>query len=135
MSVITGQQPNLREPAGWRRTKNRIATVLMVVSFVLVVIPLVFVLMGPLMVVGSYYAVTGGFDRNLLVVSIPVGLLITNVLVINNLRSRIADGAYVGAALLGGLGAWFVLSSGTGGSGVALAPSPSGANAMVWGTF
>ena len=44
MSVITGQQPNLREPAGWRRTKNRIATVLMVVAFVLVVIPLVFVL-------------------------------------------------------------------------------------------
>jgi phosphate transport system permease protein len=44
MAVVTGQQPNLREPAGWRRTKNRIATVLMVVSFVLVVIPLVFVL-------------------------------------------------------------------------------------------
>jgi phosphate transport system permease protein len=44
MAVAVGQQPNLREPAGWRRTKNRIATVLMVVSFVLVVIPLVFVL-------------------------------------------------------------------------------------------
>src|SRR5262249_56033259 len=44
MAVKVGQQPNLREPAGWRRTKNRIATVLMVVSFVLVVIPLVFVL-------------------------------------------------------------------------------------------
>jgi phosphate transport system permease protein len=44
MAVITGQQPNLREAKGWRRTKNRIATVLMVVSFVLVVIPLVFVL-------------------------------------------------------------------------------------------
>jgi len=37
MAVITGQQPNLREAKGWRRTKNRIA-------FVLVVIPLVFVL-------------------------------------------------------------------------------------------
>jgi phosphate transport system permease protein len=44
MAVAAGQQPNLREPAGWRRTKNRIATVLMVLSFVLVVIPLVFVL-------------------------------------------------------------------------------------------
>jgi len=44
MAVITGQQPNLREAKGWRRTKNRIATVLMVVAFVLVVIPLVFVL-------------------------------------------------------------------------------------------
>jgi len=44
MAVITGQQPNLQEAKGWRRTKNRIATVLMVVAFVLVVIPLVFVL-------------------------------------------------------------------------------------------
>jgi phosphate transport system permease protein len=44
MAVAVGQQPNLREPKGWRRTKNRIATVLMVTSFVLVVIPLVFVL-------------------------------------------------------------------------------------------
>ena len=44
MAVAVGQQPNLREPKGWRRTKNRIATVLMVVAFVLVVIPLVFVL-------------------------------------------------------------------------------------------
>ena len=44
MAVTMGQQPNLREAKGWRRTKNRIATVLMVVAFVLVVIPLVFVL-------------------------------------------------------------------------------------------
>ena len=44
MAVFTGQQPDLREAAGWRRTKNRIATALMVVAFVLVVIPLVFVL-------------------------------------------------------------------------------------------
>jgi phosphate transport system permease protein len=46
MAAITEPQlgPNLQEPAGWRRTKNRIATILMLVSFVLVVIPLVFVL-------------------------------------------------------------------------------------------
>jgi phosphate transport system permease protein len=45
MAVTTGQgKPDLRDPAGWRRTKNRIATILMVVSFVLVIIPLVFVL-------------------------------------------------------------------------------------------
>ncbi len=45
MAVVTGGQrgPDLREPAGWRRTKNRIATVLMVISFVLVIIPLGFV--------------------------------------------------------------------------------------------
>jgi len=44
MAATTGQQPDLREAAGWRRTKNRIATAAMVVAFVLVVIPLVFVL-------------------------------------------------------------------------------------------
>jgi len=46
MAAITEPQlgPNLREAAGRRRTKNRIATVLMVISFVLVLIPLVFVL-------------------------------------------------------------------------------------------
>ena len=36
--------PDLREPAGWRRTKNRLATILMVFAFVLVIIPLGFVL-------------------------------------------------------------------------------------------
>jgi phosphate transport system permease protein len=35
---------DLREPAGWRRTKNRIATILMYVAFVLMIIPLGFVL-------------------------------------------------------------------------------------------
>jgi phosphate transport system permease protein len=44
MAVATEQQPDLREPAGWRRTSNQIATVLMVLAFVLVIIPLGFVL-------------------------------------------------------------------------------------------
>lgn len=45
MAAVTGQQAaNLREPAGWRRTKNRIATVAMWISFVVVIIPLGFVL-------------------------------------------------------------------------------------------
>jgi phosphate transport system permease protein len=45
MAVVPEQQrPDLREPAGWRRTKNRVATTLMVVSFVVVIIPLGFVL-------------------------------------------------------------------------------------------
>jgi phosphate transport system permease protein len=45
MAVVT-EQPNidLREPKGWRRTSNRIMTWLMVLSFILVIIPLVFVL-------------------------------------------------------------------------------------------
>ena len=45
MAAITEPpKADLREPAGWRRTKNRIATVLMWISFVVVIIPLVFVL-------------------------------------------------------------------------------------------
>ena len=36
--------PDLREPAGWRRAKDRIATTLMWISFVVVIIPLGFVL-------------------------------------------------------------------------------------------
>jgi phosphate transport system permease protein len=45
MAVATEPgQADLREPAGWRRTKNRIATVFMVISFVVVIIPLGFVL-------------------------------------------------------------------------------------------
>lgn len=44
MAVVSEQQVDLREPAGWRRTKNRIATTLMVLSFVLVIVPLGFVL-------------------------------------------------------------------------------------------
>jgi phosphate transport system permease protein len=39
-----GGGADLREPAGWRRTKNRMATILMVISFILAIIPLGFVL-------------------------------------------------------------------------------------------
>jgi phosphate transport system permease protein len=45
MAVATeSQQVDLREPRGWRRTSNRIMTFLMFLSFVLVIIPLGFVL-------------------------------------------------------------------------------------------
>ena len=45
MAAITEQQNiDLREPKGWRRTSNRIMTWLMVLSFILVIVPLVFVL-------------------------------------------------------------------------------------------
>ena len=44
MAAVAEQLPDLREPAGWRRTKNRITTVLMWVAFALVIIPLGFVL-------------------------------------------------------------------------------------------
>jgi 1,4-dihydroxy-2-naphthoate polyprenyltransferase len=54
-------------------------------------LPLVFVLMGPLMVIGSYYAVTGAFDASLIVVSIPVGLLVTAILHGNEWRDVAED--------------------------------------------
>jgi 1,4-dihydroxy-2-naphthoate octaprenyltransferase len=57
-------------------------------------LPLVFLLMGPLMVVGSYYAITGGFDARLLVVSIPVGLLVTAILHGNEWRDITEDTRY-----------------------------------------
>jgi phosphate transport system permease protein len=46
MAVTTSgmDKLDLREPAGWRRAKNRIATIVMIVAFVLVIIPLGFVL-------------------------------------------------------------------------------------------
>ena len=45
MAVVAEQQQlDLREPKGWRRTSNRIVTALMVISFVVVLIPLGFVL-------------------------------------------------------------------------------------------
>jgi len=46
MAALTAepQKVDLREPAGWRRTKSRIMTSLMVLSFVVVIIPLGFVL-------------------------------------------------------------------------------------------
>jgi phosphate transport system permease protein len=45
MTTVSGaQHVDLREPKGWRRTSNRMMTVLMVLAFVLVIIPLGFVL-------------------------------------------------------------------------------------------
>ena len=43
-------------------------------------VPLVFVLMGPLMVVGSYFAISGQWSVEALIVSIPVGCLVAAVL-------------------------------------------------------
>jgi len=43
-TAIRPDKTDLREPRGWRRAKDRIATVLMVIAFVIVIIPLGFVL-------------------------------------------------------------------------------------------
>ncbi len=46
----------------------------------------VFLLMGPLMVIGSYFVLTGAYDRSILLISIPVGFLVAAILSGNNLR-------------------------------------------------
>ena len=43
-------------------------------------LPLVFLLMGPLMVVGAYFAVTGQWSWQAAVASVPIGLLVTAIL-------------------------------------------------------
>jgi 1,4-dihydroxy-2-naphthoate octaprenyltransferase len=57
-------------------------------------IPLVFTLMGPLTVIGAYYVITGTWDVNALIVSIPIGLLITAVLHGNEWRDIADDARY-----------------------------------------
>jgi 1,4-dihydroxy-2-naphthoate octaprenyltransferase len=54
-------------------------------------VPLVAVLMGPLMVVGSYYAISGGFDVAALYASIPIGLLVAAILHANEWRDVSED--------------------------------------------
>jgi 1,4-dihydroxy-2-naphthoate octaprenyltransferase len=54
-------------------------------------VPLVFVLMGPLMVVGSYFAITGSWSVSALVLSIPVGLLVAAILHGNEWRDISED--------------------------------------------
>jgi 1,4-dihydroxy-2-naphthoate polyprenyltransferase len=54
-------------------------------------VPLVFVLMGPLMVVGSYFAITGSWSASALVLSIPVGLLVAAILHGNEWRDISED--------------------------------------------
>ncbi|HYY80932.1 MAG TPA: LLM class flavin-dependent oxidoreductase [Actinomycetes bacterium] len=62
-------------------------------------VPLVFLLMGPLMVVGAYYVVAGAFSWRALVVSVPVGLLVTAILHGNEWRD-VSDDARAGISTL-----------------------------------
>jgi 1,4-dihydroxy-2-naphthoate octaprenyltransferase len=55
--------------------------------------PLVFVLMGPLMVLGAAYVQSGRFTAGGLVASLPVGLLVAAILHGNELRDVAADRA------------------------------------------
>ncbi len=57
-------------------------------------LPCVFMLMGPVMVIGSYYAITGAFSQQAVIVSIPVGLLVTAILHGNEWRDITDDARY-----------------------------------------
>ncbi len=52
---------------------------------------LVFLLMGPLMVVGSYYALTGGLTLTVFLASLPVGSLVAAIMAVNNHRDAATD--------------------------------------------
>ncbi|MEN6307411.1 MAG: 1,4-dihydroxy-2-naphthoate octaprenyltransferase [Anaerohalosphaeraceae bacterium] len=65
---------------------------------------MVFILMGPLMVIGSCFVLTGTYNHNVLLVSLPVGCLVAAILSGNNLRDILHDtqaGITTTAGLLG----------------------------------
>jgi 1,4-dihydroxy-2-naphthoate octaprenyltransferase len=62
-------------------------------------VPLVFALMGPLMVVGGYYAITGQWSLQALALSVPVGFLVAAILHGNEWRD-ISDDARAGISTL-----------------------------------
>lgn len=71
---------------------------------------LVFILMGPLMVFGSYFALTGDASQTVIIISLPIGFLVTAILHANNHRDIIHDteaGARTIAGLLGHTGSKF----------------------------
>lgn len=53
--------------------------------------PLVFLMMGPLMVIGSFYVLTGQWAARVFWVSLPIGCLVAAILSANNLRDRDDD--------------------------------------------
>ena len=69
---------------------------------------LVFMLMGPLIVIGSYLVLTGDFAMRALLGSLPVGCLVVAILHANNLRDIASDraaGVWTLANLMGLTGA------------------------------
>jgi 1,4-dihydroxy-2-naphthoate polyprenyltransferase len=54
-------------------------------------VPLVFLLMGPLMVVGAFYAISGTWSAEALVLSVPIGLLVAAILHGNEWRDISED--------------------------------------------
>ena len=62
-------------------------------------VPMIFILMGPLTVVGSYFAVSGTWDPHALVLSLPVGLLVAAIVHGNDWRD-IGDDTRAGIVTL-----------------------------------
>lgn len=72
----------------------------------------VFIFIGPVMVAGTYYAITLAFSGTALLVSIPVGLLAAGIMHTNDLRdfaSDIEHGKHTLSTLLGRRGANLLL--------------------------
>ena len=55
--------------------------------------PVIFIVFGPLLLLGAAWAQTGRFEMAALLLSVPVGLATTAILVGNNFRDREEDGA------------------------------------------
>jgi 1,4-dihydroxy-2-naphthoate polyprenyltransferase len=54
----------------------------------------VFLAFGPLMVGGAFYAITGVFSWDPLLASVPIGLLVSLVLLANNIRDKEYDASF-----------------------------------------
>ncbi|HET6187777.1 MAG TPA: phosphate ABC transporter permease PstA [Trebonia sp.] len=104
MAIASEQQTvDLREPSGWRRTKNQIATVGMWVAFVVMLVPLGFVLFT---VIGkgasaiTWQFLTGNIPVNVLPVTFGgVGPAVYGTLVITGFASLMA----IPLGVLGGI--------------------------------
>jgi 1,4-dihydroxy-2-naphthoate octaprenyltransferase len=87
-------------------------------------IPLVFLLMGPLMVIGAYYVIAGTFSVQAVIASLPIGFLVTAILHGNEWRDITDDTRYgIGtlSALLGRKAAYYGYLALTVGAYLALA--------------
>jgi phosphate transport system permease protein len=104
MAIASEQQTvDLREPSGWRRTKNQIATVGMWVAFVVMLIPLGFVIFTVIAKGASaisWQFLTGNIPINVLPVTFGgVGPAVYGTLVITGLASLMA----IPLGVLGGI--------------------------------
>ena len=53
--------------------------------------PLVFLFMGPVIMIGTYYALTLSINLTAIYTSIPIGISVTNILIINDIRDMKED--------------------------------------------